>query len=492
MSYTIKHYTGTTLTTVADGTIDTSTDLTLIGKNYAGYGQAQNDNFVWLLENFASTTQPPNPLAGQIWYDSGNNKLKFFDANGNWRTTGGSSTGTSAPTGLTQGDFWFNTTSNQLYAYTGSQFTLIGPQAVAGSGTTQMVSTSVQDSASPPATHAIIQAIDNGQTVAIISSDSAFTLNAVNPITGFSTVQQGITLAYTNNNGTPGVTTSSHRFWGTASNADKLGGFSAASFIQSGNATFGTVVNFADVGFTVGNPTAKLAIFNAGAAVPTIQNQYSDTIVFQTTVSSVTQTPLTLKGNKILPGTTATTDIGSNALAFNNVYASNFYGTAQQADKLNVNNQYWTASTASSANTIVARDSSANINANLFSGTATSANYADLAEKYLADAEYETGTVVIVGGEKEVTASSQATKAIGVVSANPAFMMNKDLEGGTYIALKGRVPVKVWGTCKKGDPMVAWKYGTAASTQTPDWNVFAVALEDSDDAGITLVECLVL
>jgi hypothetical protein len=71
-------------------------------------------------------------------------------------------------------------------------------------------------------------------------------------------------------------------------------------------------------------------------------------------------------------------------------------------------------------------------------------------------------------------------------------MMNKDLEGGTYIALKGRVPVKVWGTCKKGDPMVAWKYGTAASTQTPDWNVFAVALEDSDDAEITLVECLVL
>jgi len=78
MSYTIKHYNGTLLTTVADGTVDTSTDLTLIGKNYAGYGQSQNDNFVWLLENFANTTQPPNPLAGQVWFDSANLKLKFY------------------------------------------------------------------------------------------------------------------------------------------------------------------------------------------------------------------------------------------------------------------------------------------------------------------------------------------------------------------------------------------------------------------------------
>ena len=71
MSYTINHFNGTPLATIADGTVNTSTDLTLIGKNYAGYGQAQNDNFVWLLENFASASPgPSNPQAGQIWYNT--------------------------------------------------------------------------------------------------------------------------------------------------------------------------------------------------------------------------------------------------------------------------------------------------------------------------------------------------------------------------------------------------------------------------------------
>ena len=112
MSYTINHYNGTLLTSVADGTVDTSTDLTLIGKNYAGYGQAQNDNFVWLLENFANTSQPPNPLTGQIWFDSGNSKLKFWDGT-KFRTTGGAEVGATQPSGLTQGDFWFDTATNQ-------------------------------------------------------------------------------------------------------------------------------------------------------------------------------------------------------------------------------------------------------------------------------------------------------------------------------------------------------------------------------------------
>jgi len=98
MSYTINHYNGKLLATVADGTVDTSTDLTLIGKNYAGYGQSQNDNFVWLLENFANTTQPPNPLAGQIWYDSANKKLKFFDGS-QIRTASTAELGATAPTG---------------------------------------------------------------------------------------------------------------------------------------------------------------------------------------------------------------------------------------------------------------------------------------------------------------------------------------------------------------------------------------------------------
>jgi hypothetical protein len=82
--------------------------------------------------------------------------------------------------------------------------------------------------------------------------------------------------------------------------------------------------------------------------------------------------------------------------------------------------------------------------------------------------------------------------AIGIVSTNPAFMMNKDLVGGTYIALKGRVPVKVTGAVKKGDRLVAGPAGTALVRQNFNVDTFAIALESSDVDGITTIEALVL
>lgn len=496
MSYTINRYNGTQVAVVADGTIDATLDLKMIGKNYAGYGEIQNENYVFLLENFANTTQPPKPLPGQIWFDSGNSKLKFWDG-GKFRTTGGAEIGATAPTGLTIGDFWYDSSNQQLYAYNGASFTLIGPQAVAGSATTQMRSVSLTDIAG--GTHPVIQAVDNGNVIFIVSSDSDFTLDAtISPITGFNIIHQGVTLCYTNNNSQAGQTTSSHRFWGTATNADKLGGLSASNFVQStGSPQFTSQVNFGDVGFTVGNPIARLAVFNQGASTPTIANQVNNTIQFQTTVSSTTKYPLQLVGADVLPGVTLTSNLGSSGLQWNNVYANYHYGTSQQTDALNVGGNYRTASTSATSNTIAARDASGNLTATIFSGTASAANYADLAEKYLADAEYAVGTVVVVGGEKEVTACSQNTLAIGVVSANPAFMMNKDLEGGTYIALKGRVPVKVVGPVNKGDKLIATDNGIAVAVGPERYaselmNVFSIALETSNDLGVKLVECVIL
>ena len=491
MSYTINHYNGTLLATVADGTVDTSTDLTLIGKNYAGYGQAQNDNFVWLLENFANTSSPANPLAGQIWFDSGNSKLKFWDGS-KFRNTGGAETASTAPSGLTQGDFWFNTQSNQLYAWTGSTFTLIGPQEVVGSGTTQMQSVSVLDTNNT--SHAIIQGIVNGNTVFVIAgSDAPFTLNSTtNPITGFDVIEQGVTLQYTLN-ASNGVTSSSQRFWGTATNAEKLGGYPISNFVlNTGTPQFSSLVNFSDTGFTVGSPISKLAIYNQSQTTPTIQNINGTTIQFQTLVQGSTVTPLILNGNSVTPGNT-TANLGSAQLPWANVYGTYHWGTAQQADALNVNNVYVTASTSATPGTIVARDSSSNIYANLFNGTATSAQYADLAEKYLTDAEYEAGTVVTVGGEAEVTASVSGDIPIGVVSANPAYMMNSELAGGTYIALKGRVPVKVVGPINKGDQMIPTETGCAKSadnSSTP--GIFAISLETSNHSGVKFIECIIL
>lgn len=125
---------------------------------------------------------------------------------------------------------------------------------------------------------------------------------------------------------------------------------------------------------------------------------------------------------------------------------------------------------------------------------ATSAQYADLAEKYLSDQNYECGTVVMVGGTREVTASKFGFRAIGVVSTNPAYMMNSELAGGTYIALKGRVPVKVTGTVNKGDSLIGADNGLALSASgiiAPNM-VFAIALEDNDNGWINVIEAIIL
>ncbi len=483
MAYTINKYDGSQVTVVADGTIDNTLDIKLIGKNYAGYGEVQNENLVFLLENFANTTQPSKPIRGQIWYDSGTRKLKFYDGT-KFRTTGGAEISATAPTGLTTGDFWYDTANDQLYAWNGVEFILIGPQGVAGSGTTQMLSRSVLDDQSIG--HAIIEAIVNDKTVFIISKD-AFTLSSINPITGFTSIKKGLTLAYS----PTGVTATDDRFWGTATDADRLGGFLAADYVRSGEANFNTLVRFSDLGYTVGNNN-NLKVFIESSTDPIIQNQVGDKIIFRTTVSGVTRTPLRILGNDIVPGTDNGSDIGSTTFKFRTVYANTFSGLASQAATLDVAGSYRTASTASSPNSIAARDGSGNLYATLFQGEASTARWADLAEKYLTDQPYDVGTVVAVGGEAEVTASKYGDRAIGVVSSQPAFMMNSELEGGTYIALKGRVPVKVVGAVRKGQRLVAANDGTAVAAVPHANDVFGIALESSDDTGIKLIEAVIL
>jgi hypothetical protein len=125
-----------------------------------------------------------------------------------------------------------------------------------------------------------------------------------------------------------------------------------------------------------------------------------------------------------------------------------------------------------------------------FYGTATRAKFADLAEKYLADAVYEVGTVMVVGGDEEVTSSTPETahSVLGVVSAAPAFIMNNGLVNGTQIALKGRVPVQISGTVNKGDRLVAGADGKAIKAADGCGEIsFAIALESGTDGTIEAV-----
>ena len=172
-----------------------------------------------------------------------------------------------------------------------------------------------------------------------------------------------------------------------------------------------------------------------------------------------------------------------------NINAGTISGTATDSQRLNGKIE----SVDRIANTIVLRDANSDVFANLFQGVAVQANYADLAEKYLADDEYEIGTVMTIGGEKEVTACKQGDRAIGVVSGHPAYLMNKDLEGGTAIALKGRVPVKVFGPIVKGQRLMAHNVGVAIRCPvTMYYDAFAMALESNSEEGVKIVECLVL
>ena len=125
-------------------------------------------------------------------------------------------------------------------------------------------------------------------------------------------------------------------------------------------------------------------------------------------------------------------------------------------------------------------------------GTATSARYADLAEKYTTDAKYEAGTVlaVAINSDAEATQTWQSgQRVLGVVSTNPAFLMNDEADGQA-IALRGRVPVKVIGPIRKGQPLICNQDGKGMYGDTS--NSFAIALETNEDASVKLVECVIL
>jgi hypothetical protein len=607
MAYQVDRFNGKFLVSVEDGTIDTTTDLRFVGKNYAGYGEVQNENFLHLLESFANTTPPPKVISGQVWYDTANKKLKFYDGT-RFKVAGGAEVSSTAPSGLAAGDFWWDTSAKQLYAWTGTEFTLIGPESAPDLGSSTISSAVVKgsDNVGP---HTILKVFAAGKVVGIYSQ-SAFTLHPDNPITDFTVIKKGFTLAKSQT----GISTDDYIMYGTAHNALYLDGVPASSYLRKGDNEFTGEVSFKDPGYSVGDGNdLRVRVENGDEVI--VENRLGNPITFRITVAETTdeRDVAIITSTGVVPGNDNTYSLGTALSKWNNIYSSTFTGnvvgnvtgnttgshtgnvlstsgqvmfnaslnqigyaganlvgiltgsvtgssgsattasklngieprfdlpagttgdpavsnipirdmsgniTARQfigisdkSDRIRINNsatdptidgavlnissvpvadQYRTAKTTQTPWSIVARDHLADITARIFNGTATSARYADLAEKYLADKEYEPGTVVMVGGEKEVTSAEVNTRAIGVVSTNPAFMMNKDLEGGTYIALKGRVPCKVYGAVKKGDRLVAGPNGAAIAAHGNYANVFAVALETNGNDGVKTIEALVL
>ena len=491
MAYAIDRYNNTLLTTVEDGTVDQTTDLKFIGKNYAGYGEIQNENFLFLLENFSGANQPARPISGQVWFDSGTSKLKFYDGT-QWRTTGGAEIGATEPTGLAIGDFWWDSGNDQLYVYNGTNFVLIGPQN-AGEGVTQMQSLEVLDTTS--ATRGLFACVIEDETLFVISpiqfdlNDSEATLKTQ----GFDRIFKGVTLRNTKL-ATDGVTSGTDRFHGTATNAEKLGGIAAANFVQTGagNTVFASAVEAPDDGILIGDSQDFQLTVDTNGFDGVIQNITNNgTIKLKVTSGAGTLTHVgTVTSTGIVPSADNTFTLGSASLGWTNVYATNFTGEASKAATLRVGSDFRSASSSATNNTVAVRDATGNIAANLFQGTATQARYADLAEKYTTAEELAPGTVVTVCAHEdhEVEAASIGTMAIGVVSTDPAVMMNSEAEG-QYIGLKGRLPVRIIGAVKKGQAVYVDNNG-CASTAINGGSLVGVALESNSDEGEKLVECV--
>lgn len=483
MAYTVNKTSGAVLTTVADGTIDTTTDLTLIGKNYSGYGELLNENFVKLLENFSNSSQPASPIEGQIWWDSTNDLLKVYNGT-TFKVISGSTSSASQPTGAIAGDLWFDSTNQQLYVYNGASWVLIGPSFTSVTGTSGAVVETVADNLG--SNHVVVKLYANETVVGTVSKDATFTPQTA--ISGFATIAPGIQLS----SAISGAT-----FKGDATNAQTLDSLDSTQFLRSdtNDTTSGILTVANDGGITIGaDNDLTLTVSGANAL---ISNATSDGDVFfrvNKSVGGVT-TAMTIDGATgfvTLAASPANGDdslkVATTAWVLDNVIASDGSSTFS-GDLLPTSDSTYDLGSATFK--------WQNVYADTLNGTAVEALYADLAERFEADAAYAVGTVVALGGTAEVTAvSEEASEAVfGVVSGKAAYLMNAGAgssETHPAIAMTGRVSVRVVGTVLKGQRLVSSSISgvarAAKNGEATGLNVIGRALEDkyTKDEGTVL------
>ncbi len=241
MAYQINKTDGTIVSTVADGQVDTlSTDLTLIGKNYSGFGEALNENLVKLLENFSNATRPSHPIRGQIWFDTSEARLKVYNGTEFVPVSSAQISGTQ-PTTLGTGDLWFNSTDKQLYFYDGTNAILLGPDYSESQGKSGFEVRSILDTLNQ--TRVITLLYNNGILLGIFAKDT-FTPKVA--IAGFSgSIQPGF------NSGT----IEGFKFNTTATNSEQLGGADATTYVRkdTSNIISGQVRITTDLGIVVGS-----------------------------------------------------------------------------------------------------------------------------------------------------------------------------------------------------------------------------------------------
>jgi hypothetical protein len=588
MAYNITLTDGTALTSIADGTINTSsTSVTLVGKNYAGYGIFLDENFVHIVENFSDTTAPANQLTGQIWWDSGNSLLKVYNGSV-WKTISAATASGAAPTSNVIGDLWYDTTNQQLKVWTGSSFIVVGPAFTSSEGTAGAIPESINDIGSTP--HFVTSLYVNSNRVAIVSYDSVFTPQS--PIsTWFPRIYPGITAniaiggSFSGNLISLGNITASA---GGTSNVAVLSalGVSVTGIVSaSGNITGGNITtagtatvtgnvtggNLAIGGLatvtgniTGGNITTggSLAVTGTGNVTGNVNGGNLRTTGLITATGTVTGGNVA-SGGFITAGSTvssvgnitssanvagANIIASANISAVGNISGAFFLGNGSQLTGLSAAfsvakiesglsnvaigsaNANITMAVSTTANVVVVSttgittsgsltlnsgnaataivNGGGNAVGNIGSSTgyfnqvfavATSALYADVAERFEADEVLDPGTVVELGGTKEITRSrlDLSENVFGVISTRPAFTMNGGAgENDTHpaVAMTGRVPVKVTGVINKGDRLVSAGDGIARAAkpgEATSFNIIGRSLVTKSTDGVGTVEAIV-
>ena len=247
MSYPITTTDSTKLFDLLDGTTNSNLGVTLIGRNYTNYGEFQNENFVRLLENFASSTDPTKngaytPLKGTIWYDTTGPRLRVYNGV-NWVPVSERTVSLTAPTQNKVGDQWYSTNDQQLFSWNGTQWTVVGPAYSASQGKSGAIVETIIDSGAER--HTVVSTYTNNNLISITSFDATFTPQI--PIVGFSDIGPGINL----NNSTT--------LNGDVQNALNLGGNPANSYARTDiSSTFNQNVSIAgNLFFNTGRVTSN-------------------------------------------------------------------------------------------------------------------------------------------------------------------------------------------------------------------------------------------
>jgi hypothetical protein len=332
MSYNITLTNGNLFAVVSDGTVNTDSSMTLIGRNFAGYGQIQDDNFIRLLETGANDTAPGSPLKGQLWYNTSSNSLQVYNGTAFKSISGAISSATAPSTGNSTGDLWYDTVNQQLNIWSGSAWVLVGPTRPTGTGAAATFITDGSGTA-----HHVIELTVDGNIVGIVSQDAAFA--PAPSIAGFGNVYPGITLSTTVNNQLP-------QFVGTATsatNANALNGLASTSFMRTdqNTSTTGLMQILNGGGLAVGNNDEFTANVVANSTVNLYNNATNGNLNIGVRKGGTRTAVIQIEGstgNVILTGNLAvqgtTTTFSSNAVTTNDLFinVANNASSSSQAD----------------------------------------------------------------------------------------------------------------------------------------------------------------